>query len=60
MINLLILAWIEGFAIYVAVAVCSGVAAGNDYEKEKQFRKLKEVSGSKKEVKLIMSFLIFI
>jgi len=43
-------AWIEGFAIFVAVMVCSSVAAGNDYQKEKQFRKLKEVAGSKKEI----------
>lgn len=28
-------AWIEGFAIFVAVFVCSSVAATNDYQKEK-------------------------
>jgi len=41
-------AWIEGFAIFIAVVVCSTVAAGNDYQKEKQFRKLKAVAGSEK------------
>lgn len=46
------LAWIEGFAIFIAVMVCSSVAAGNDYQKEKQFKKLKEVAGSKKEVRV--------
>ena len=30
-------AWIEGFAIFVAVFVCAGVTSVNDYEKEKQF-----------------------
>jgi hypothetical protein len=28
-------AWIEGFAIFLAVFVCSNVAASNDYSKEK-------------------------
>ncbi|KAK9865493.1 hypothetical protein WJX84_011923 [Apatococcus fuscideae] len=32
--------WTEGVAIWVAVAVVSGVASGNDYQKDKQFRKL--------------------
>ncbi len=30
-------AWIEGFAILVAVFICSGVTAANDYSKERQF-----------------------
>jgi len=30
--------------------VCSTVAAGNDYSKQKQFQKLKEISGAKKQV----------
>jgi multisubunit Na+/H+ antiporter MnhB subunit len=30
-------AWIEGFVIYVAVAVVSLVSAGSDYSKEGQF-----------------------
>lgn len=29
--------WVEGFAILVAVMVCSLVTAVNDYQKEKQF-----------------------
>jgi len=32
------IAWIEGFAILVAVFVCSTVSAANDYKKEKQFQ----------------------
>ena len=28
------IAWVEGFAILVAVFVCSTVAAANDYKKE--------------------------
>jgi len=44
------IAWIEGFSILMAVAVCSLVGALNDYQKEKQFRKLQEVANQKKEV----------
>jgi hypothetical protein len=29
------IAWVEGFAILIAVFVCSTVAAANDYKKEK-------------------------
>ena len=29
------IAWIEGAAIFLAVAICSLVAAVNDYQKEK-------------------------
>ncbi|KAJ2648992.1 plasma membrane calcium [Coemansia sp. RSA 1250] len=32
--------WVEGFAIIVAIAVVTLVASINDYQKEKQFRKL--------------------
>lgn len=32
--------WVEGVAIWVAVLVVSTVGAGNDYSKDKQFRKL--------------------
>lgn len=32
--------WVEGVAIYTAVAVIVGVTAGNNYVKEKQFQKL--------------------
>lgn len=34
--------WIEGFAIFVAVITIVCVTAGNNYMKEKQFRKLNE------------------
>ncbi len=37
------IAWIEGFAILVAVAVVSCVGAGSDYVKEGQFLKNLEV-----------------
>ncbi len=43
-------AWIEGFSILVAVFICSFVAAGNDYQKQQQFEKLKEISKAKKLV----------
>jgi P-type E1-E2 ATPase len=43
-------AWIEGFAILVAVAVCASVAAGNNYQKEKQFLELNSVADEKKRV----------
>jgi hypothetical protein len=29
------IAWIEGFAIFMAVMICSTVSAANDYKKEK-------------------------
>ncbi|GAX78129.1 hypothetical protein CEUSTIGMA_g5571.t1 [Chlamydomonas eustigma] len=38
--------WIEGVAIWVAVFLVSGVGAANDYEKDKQFRKLNVVKDS--------------
>ncbi|CAK60405.1 unnamed protein product (macronuclear) [Paramecium tetraurelia] len=47
------LAWIEGFAIFVAVLVCTNVAAMNDYSKEKQFRKLNAASEKSKIVAVI-------
>jgi hypothetical protein len=37
-------AWIEGFAILVAVFVCASVTAVNDYQKERQFLKLNSVA----------------
>jgi len=46
------IAWIEGFSIFIAVVVCSTVAAGNDYQKQKQFQKLKEISGAKKQINI--------
>lgn len=44
------IAWIEGFAILVAVFVCASVAAGNNYQKEKQFIELNSVADGKKKV----------
>ena len=40
------IAWVEGGAILFAVGVVTGVTAWNDYQKEKQFRKLTEYSDS--------------
>lgn len=37
-------AWIEGFAILVAVFVCAMVTAVNDYQKERQFLTLNSVA----------------
>lgn len=43
-------AWVEGFAILVAVFVCAGVAALNNYQKEMQFIELNSVADEKKKV----------
>ena len=48
-------AWIEGGAILLAVAVVSGVAAWNDYIKEEQFLKLSEFSDAQNNVIIIRS-----
>ena len=47
------IAWIDGFAIFVAVLVCSLVAAVNDYEKELQFKKLNSVADSRRQITVI-------
>ena len=44
------IAWIDGFAILLAVIVSSSVQATNDYQKEKQFQQLNKVADSKKQV----------
>jgi len=44
------IAWIEGFSILLAVMVCSFVGAFNDYQKEKQFARLKKVAGKRRNV----------
>ena len=43
-------AWVEGFAILVAVMVCSNVTAFNDYQKERQFQKLNKVADDRKRL----------
>lgn len=43
-------AWIEGFAIFMAVVISSLVQSGNDYQKEKQFQKLNKVADDRKKV----------
>lgn len=52
------IAWIDGFAIFLAVCFCSTVQASNDYQKEKQFQKLYKVADDKKMVKT-SSFLFY-
>lgn len=44
--------WIEGFSILLAVMIITVVASGNNYMKEKQFRKLNEVA-SRKNINVI-------
>ncbi len=46
-------AWIEGFAILVAVAVVSLVGAFSDWRKEKQFLKMNDYSDSKKLITVV-------
>ena len=43
-------AWVEGFAIFMAVVVCAIVQAVNDYQKERQFQKLNMVADKQKQV----------
>lgn len=43
-------AWIEGFAILVAVFVSAFVTSINNYQKERQFITLNSVADSKKKV----------
>jgi len=40
----IILAWIEGFAIFLGVFIVAGVGSWNDWQKEKQFLKLQAES----------------
>lgn len=40
--------WIDGAAILLAVFLVSGVTAGNDYHKDKQFRALSQIHAEKK------------
>ena len=42
--NKIIIAWIEGFAIFVAVFIVSMVGSYNDYKKEEQFLQLQAIS----------------
>ena len=46
-------AWIEGFAVLMAVLICATVTAVNDYEKEKQFIKLNNVADSRKRATVV-------
>jgi P-type Ca2+ transporter type 2C len=44
--------WLEGVSIILAVVIISAVTSGNEYFKEKQFRKLNEVA-CRKDVNVI-------
>lgn len=46
-------AWVEGFAIFLAVVICSVVTATNDYQKANKFRELFEHEQEKKEIQVI-------
>jgi len=41
---IIIIAWVEGFAIFVAVFLVATVGSWNDYKKEEQFLKLQAIS----------------
>ena len=43
-------AWVEGFAIFIAVMISANVQSFNDYQKEKQFKKLNEESEKSKNL----------
>jgi P-type E1-E2 ATPase len=43
-------AWVEGFVVMVAVAICSLVTAANNYSKERQFQELNKVADARKRV----------
>ena len=44
------IAWIDGFAILIAVFIASIITCVNNYQKEKQFSHLNDVSESRKMV----------
>ena len=46
-------AWIEGFAVLMAVVISATVTAANDYEKERQFIKLNDVADSRKKATVL-------
>lgn len=46
-------AWIEGFVILVAVAVCGLVTAVNNYSKARQFAQLNSVADERKRVTVV-------
>lgn len=52
-------AWVEGFAILIAVFVCASVTALNDYQKEKQFEKLNKVADDRKMVRVKKTLFFF-
>ena len=51
----MMIAWVERFAILVAVALLSLVSASAEWKKELEVRRMSEHSDSKKQVKVIRS-----
>lgn len=47
------IAWIDGFAILIAVFVSSTVQAFNDYQKDQQFQVLNRISDDRKKVTVV-------
>jgi len=47
------IAWIEGVAILIAIAISSGITTANDYAKQKQFALLNNVSEDRKKVNIL-------
>ena len=47
------IAWIDGFAILLAVFVSSTVQAFNDYQKDQQFQVLNQISDDRKKVTVV-------
>ena len=46
-------AWVDGFAIVIAVSLAVFVGAGNNYKRDKEFRKLNDISDDRKLVTII-------
>ncbi|CAK89868.1 unnamed protein product (macronuclear) [Paramecium tetraurelia] len=47
------LAWIEGFALFMAIFICCNVAAINDYQKEKQLQSFNEKTPNQQMVTVL-------
>jgi hypothetical protein len=56
-LNFDLAAWIEGFAILVAVFIVSGVGSYNDWKKEEQFLKLYAFSKAEEKVSVSLNLL---
>jgi len=47
------LAWVDGFAVLIAVFIVAGVGATNDYNKQRQFQLLADSSEARKKVQVL-------